>query len=271
MKTLNIYLTFIGILLFIISPAQSTITSSWQDAEHVEIESFVSAEYLYDKDSKIYYLISNNTEKLFIHLKVFDQVTQQKLIRFGLTTWIDIRGKNKKKQGIKFPQGTTNKSGERSSAGGRSPNIADGGNAALKMSVKNMSQDIVFINIGEEKGRRTVNANNEENIITELLLTNSNQLLFALEIPLETLGNNLAESETILSINIETGYMLPPNHIVRTEYAVRSEVVSRSEGVRLGNSRGGGSVRLGQGNQASSPFSTPSRLGIKRIQLVRKK
>jgi len=262
MKSLSIYLTFIGILLFIICPAQETLISNWQDANHTEIASLVSSDYQYDKNSKIYYHISNNTEKLFIHLKVEDQTTQQKLIRFGLTTWIDISGKNKKKQGVKFPQGTRNNRNE-SSTRGRSPNASGGGNNALKMSIENMSKDIELINLGAEKGKRTVAVNNDENIITELLLTDSNHLLFALEIPLEQLGKNLTEAETNLSINIETGFMVPP--------AQQSTNTGRASGrMSRTGSRGGGSARLGQGNQASSPFSTPSRLRIKQIQLVQK-
>lgn len=62
---------------------------------------------LYDKNSGILYKISNNDKFLVADLQVNSEVTQKKILLFGLTMWVDETGKRKKNIGVKYPLGST--------------------------------------------------------------------------------------------------------------------------------------------------------------------
>ncbi len=63
----------------------------------------------YDNNSGILYRISNDDKFLVINLQVGNQITQKKILLFGMTVWFDESGKKKKYKGVKYPIGNTRK------------------------------------------------------------------------------------------------------------------------------------------------------------------
>lgn len=56
-----------------------------------------------DSDSKISYAIDNDGEYLYIGLHIPDIATQMKMMRTGMSVYIDLKGKKKTNRGIEFP------------------------------------------------------------------------------------------------------------------------------------------------------------------------
>ncbi len=63
----------------------------------------------YDKNSGILYLISNDDNFFVVDLQVGNEITQKKILLFGMTVWFDESGKKRKYKGVKFPIGNTRK------------------------------------------------------------------------------------------------------------------------------------------------------------------
>jgi len=67
-----------------------------------------SDEYTFNKKSKLYYILSNDLTKIYITLKVDDEVVIRKILHEGLAVWIDMDNKQEKSMGIRFPVGSEN-------------------------------------------------------------------------------------------------------------------------------------------------------------------
>ncbi len=65
-------------------------------------------EYTFHKKSKLHYFLSNDYTKIYIILKVEDHVVRNRILKEGLTIWIDMDNKPEKNMGILFPVGYEN-------------------------------------------------------------------------------------------------------------------------------------------------------------------
>jgi hypothetical protein len=57
----------------------------------------------YDENASLGYAISNDTDNLYITVETGDLATQQKILKEGLTVWIDKTGQKEEKTAINFP------------------------------------------------------------------------------------------------------------------------------------------------------------------------
>src|SRR2546428_565009 len=57
----------------------------------------------YDSKASLGYAISNDKENLYITVQTGDQATQMKILRNGLTVWIDKTGEHETKMAINYP------------------------------------------------------------------------------------------------------------------------------------------------------------------------
>src|SRR5690554_2575052 len=65
------------------------ITSAWNSKEHKQVENIPVTGYQYDREGKLFYRITNDSNNLYIHLNAIDETTQAKLLMFGFTVWVD--------------------------------------------------------------------------------------------------------------------------------------------------------------------------------------
>lgn len=68
-----------------------------------KIEEWPSVRFTSDKETEIQYAIDNDATDLFIALNIPNQRTQFKLMRNGMTFYIDLKGKKKGSHGVQFP------------------------------------------------------------------------------------------------------------------------------------------------------------------------
>ncbi|MDO7853841.1 hypothetical protein [Hymenobacter convexus] len=78
------------------APAPPTIdglATDWTDSLH------------YDPASKLQYQVLNDGRQVYLRLKAADPATQAKIVRLGLTVWLDTTGRNQHQFGVHFPLG----------------------------------------------------------------------------------------------------------------------------------------------------------------------
>jgi hypothetical protein len=102
-------LTFIliGIISFFVgcSP-KAAFQTSWQ-TKPVTVDGDPSEWFIplrfYDADTKLNYTLSNDDEKIYLCVRIVDELSQAKVIRNGLNIWFDTLAKRNKACGILFP------------------------------------------------------------------------------------------------------------------------------------------------------------------------
>jgi len=63
-------------------------------------------EWIVDKEKRISYNVCSDDNNLYIRMRTDDELVRRKIALFGLTLWMDPKGKKKKHLGLHFPTGT---------------------------------------------------------------------------------------------------------------------------------------------------------------------
>ena len=59
----------------------------------------------YDPASKLQYQVLNDSRTVYLRLKVADPATQARVLRRGLTVWLDTTGRSQRQFGVRYPLG----------------------------------------------------------------------------------------------------------------------------------------------------------------------
>ncbi|MCI1187059.1 hypothetical protein MON38_06480 [Hymenobacter sp. DH14] len=59
----------------------------------------------YDPASKLQYQVLNDGRMIYVRLKATDAATQGRIVRLGLTVWLDTTGRNQHQFGVRYPLG----------------------------------------------------------------------------------------------------------------------------------------------------------------------
>jgi len=104
MKLTSIILTLATLLptLASASPVASD-TSIIQHVQDGKLLEWPSEKFTADNETRIKYAIDNDSRNLYIAMLVPDYATQMKMMRTGMTVYIDLKGKKKESRGIEFP------------------------------------------------------------------------------------------------------------------------------------------------------------------------
>src|ERR1035437_7329912 len=110
MKTPVFYPIIIAICLGFATVGCSSpkvLSNNWQDkpliADVNDSAWFENAQY--DTKNKLWFNVSNDGNNLYIMFKTEDETLKRKILRLGLTVWIDPTDHKKEKFGIHYPQG----------------------------------------------------------------------------------------------------------------------------------------------------------------------
>jgi hypothetical protein len=74
----------------------------WHE-NNVDIFKTRSADFKYSEEGMFYYLISNDSDNIFIDIRIFGDEIAKQVLRSGMTIWIDPGGKKVKKAGVRYP------------------------------------------------------------------------------------------------------------------------------------------------------------------------
>lgn len=255
--------------------SQKYLTSKWQKKEYTHSSAIPRLDFWSSSKENIMYLVTNDTENLYIHLKTVDKLSTRKILDLGCTVWIDANGKNKKRQSITFPMAKKD----------RLPAIqfekeveitndrVRGDRPAL-----DMEYEIELNDFNGKGSNNIISASNETHINGKLNINENNELEYLLKVSFNTVGINLAENN-IISINMETGIM-EMEHASGKRPSGRPGMSGGGPGGGSGGRPGGGQGMGGgksgmsgdNGNmqQNRQEMSTSIKLKIKKIELLQK-
>ncbi len=264
MKTITVLLLF---LLCINLNAQKgkLYLSSWNPGGETD-----PAGYSYDKKSKLFYQMSNDENNIYIGIRVEDSGVQGRILKQGLTVWVNMNNKSVKNTGIRFPIGSQY-SGSRGRQDMPGSSLNPDGTLITPLSLANTIELVGFT--GEEARRfPAVNSNtfsgsvkyNEEGI-----------LFYKMKIPIEKLPvRNSKDGEGAAPFTIGIEYGAPPSIAGPAGAAAprsgSGSMPSGSSGGSYRGRRGGGAP--GGGNPSSGSAlaqgATPVMFWIKEFKLA---
>jgi len=89
-----------------LAPAQKGMVESCQLASPIVVDGIVDewqGDWMIDPKGKFLYAICNDADNLYLRLKVSDDMTMRKIGFFGLTVFLNPKGKKIGKVGLKYP------------------------------------------------------------------------------------------------------------------------------------------------------------------------
>jgi len=182
------------------------ITSEWNIEEHKQVENIPVTSYQYDRESKIFYRITNDNNNLYIHLNAIDETTQTKVLMFGFTVWIDTTARNKNQMGIKYPLARNERKQSMETKINRSGDFRRT-NQENRTSLINQLNEIELIGFEDKKNIIHLYAKNENDIRGEIKLGENGALHYKLTLPFKRIGIETLKNETVLSLLMESGNM----------------------------------------------------------------
>lgn len=290
------YLTVVmGLILLIIMWGCARVPvykSTWQQSlfEMNENDMDWVSKMTYNSESGIMYGLSNDQENLYVKVKFENFILQQKVMKTGLTFWIDTSGKKKKQLGLIFPVKSPYKNMQalyksRMSGNGqnRQQQILD--TALFNSKYRRGRESMNLVNYFGAGRNDMVDNKNKEGINATLWMDSENMLYYEAEISLQKIFPNpqkfLIDSTNYFSFGIETGKMEIP---LRDNGGDRLQMGSRGGGGRgSGGKRGmhgsGGSQSSGNGSSNINPnqvaimqaLSVVSKVWIKKASLSNNK
>jgi hypothetical protein len=93
-------------LLIIISHQSISFANNFLDtiiAIDGKLDDWNLANFEFDKETTFDFGIKNDSENIYLAIKISDQAIQMKVMRMGMKLFIDTKGKKKEKTGIEFP------------------------------------------------------------------------------------------------------------------------------------------------------------------------
>jgi hypothetical protein len=189
--------------------------------------------FLYDPESKFYYKTSNDDKNFYLCIKIMEDKSQIKILKYGLTVWFDTTGKQKTKIGVKFPieqevrkslkqQMNEEEEPEQNKGSANKSNKSESTKPMRKKMVEEQREmELIgfsaLAKYSEKKENKViVGLKNKMKIDVGLGFDSLDALIYEMSIPLSDLYKNptalLADSNKILGLVMKSGYlgMNPP-------------------------------------------------------------
>jgi len=230
--------------------------------------------YSYDNKGKLYYILSNNHDNIFLDIKIEDPAIQNRILKEGLTVWINMDGKTLKILGLRFPIGSQYVGGLNRS--GLSENkINSDGSLITPLSLANT---IELIGFTSEEIRRFP-SENADSFNGSVKYNDEGILFYIMKMPISKLPvRNSKEGDGTMPFNFGIEYGAPPSmNSPGGPGAPAGPSGGRSQGGSSGGSRSGGSAsgsrgmgggRPGAGSGSSQNVMPPVLFWIKNISLA---
>ncbi len=257
MNKIHLTLLIVLLLLFIVKPAHSQQTK-WQTDKYNNLEKLSNFEFLYNSKGKLFYLLTNDKDNIYVHIRATDEIAQKKLIVYGFTIEVKTKGPKKKTLIIEYPLPKEDR---------MEPIILLENNSNKNRKNFNLIKEQIVKQIGEmritgltdKKNSITIAANNKLNINGNMIINKNGDLQYLLVIPLNSLDIDLSENTTI-SLKMISG-SLDLSNISNKQSKGRMGMNGRSGGGRAQGMSGG---QGGRGNgQVGRPENQEQRMSGK--------
>lgn len=190
--------TLVLISGYAVSSAQD-LTSRWHSIEYKQdMRNIPSLDYYYENTNKLFYLISNDSENLYIHLRFTEKGQQMMVLHSGMTIWIDTTGRTKSGIGIKFPVRLH---------GDFSRPLMDNGESLITESGLEME----LLGFEGKNSSHLIKANDNTTINGSIIYNNYHDLLYEVSIPLAGKYFNLSTfPQFSIGFEMEDNQSIPP-------------------------------------------------------------
>ncbi|WP_460620058.1 hypothetical protein [Hymenobacter ruber] len=189
-------------------PVVDGLATEWTDSLH------------YDPTSKLQYQVLNNGRAVYLRLKAADPTTQAKIVRLGLTVWLDTTGRNQHQFGVHFPLGQL---GERTPAEGRDQQPDNGAEAPadrqnarrerMTRMIANM-REMELLNYKGSKEPTLTDAQSQLGVKAALAVDAQEDLIYELAVPMRLLYHKLPALATgqkaVVGITLAGGKIAMP-------------------------------------------------------------
>ncbi len=206
----------------------------------------------YDSKAKMLYGISNDTENLYVNIKITDYTVQKKVLVTGLTLWIDTVGKKQENFGITCPvEGEFHKLlRENVKRGEKSHGMKKMDKQAVNHEYKEGFAKMELSGFEPDVNSVTTNKN-VSNINMTLRIDSLQIMYYEASIPLNKIFTNpneyLNDTTKLFSYGVETGSIDVP--------VTPSSAGGRGSGAGKGGGRGAGGAGKGGGGSRTANSS----------------
>lgn len=168
--------------------------TKWQTAKFDKPEELSNMDFLYDSDGRLLYLLTNDKDNLYVHVRAIDDITQKKIIELGFSVELIIKG-DKIKRLIEFPLPRK----ERMEPVILLANTSEKKRKDFNLVKEQMVEQIyVMRTSGFNNSLESVKASeNKFNLLGKLEINKNGQLQYLLTIPLSAIGVNVLEEHAI--------------------------------------------------------------------------
>lgn len=178
------------------------IVSKWN--RNIDAGFVVSpADYSLIKKGHIYYSISNNSEFIFLFLKIADLKVQDILLKEGLTLWVNMDNKPARKMGIRFPDGSQSP-GARNKQSESDPSSDSYESPDTPVSLANTIELIGFMN----ENVRRFPAENSDSFRGSVRIDDKGIFYYRMDMPIEKLpmrNSKSGKGSSPFALGIEYG------------------------------------------------------------------
>jgi hypothetical protein len=253
--------TFLALVFCMTLSAQKGVVSKWLDNPSADLK-IPESDYLSTKKGKVLYAVTNDDNNIYLDMKVSDVPEQNRILKMGLTVWVDTEGKSRKEVGIKYPIGTQfNRQ--------RNANVI---NPPSPLAQANTIQLIGFKNTEETR----FPSDNTDNIRGSVKYDNDGNLVYNLCIPLNKLQVEKTVDAGQLPLTLGIEYGAPP--AMPGQARPMTSMAPQGVGGRGGgrsSGRGGSRGGMNSGGMSNAPAPSsgappPVMIWMKNINLATK-
>jgi hypothetical protein len=177
--------------------------SKWHTVLSANDEEGLINQMQFETRSKFMFLISNDEKNLYIDLLTDDKAAIQKIMRYGLTTWINPEGKHKKTLGIQFPVAP----GENGQPSYRRGDKGGDRKEMMMAMLDRKNQEMVLIGFEGKGNQKAIDPRIDSSFHGKVDMMEGGKLHVCLEIPLSKLNRSGENFNLPFSAGFETGYM----------------------------------------------------------------
>jgi len=144
----------------------------------------------YDEKAKVGYAVSNDRDNLYITMQTGDQQTVMKILRNGLTVWIDTSGKKEMHTSITYPLENPNGGGMRMQHGNGQEQPERPAAEEMHRKVLENARDMSLAGFNNCNGGFLIHQNNSCGIVVRIGFDEYNTLIWEAVVPLRAFYKN---------------------------------------------------------------------------------
>ncbi len=253
--------------------------SSWQQPSFLQDQENErwSKNMVLDVKSGMVYGIFNDADTLYVRMKIADQMVQRKILKAGLTFWIDPEGKRNKDLGIVFPVGHNGlgsaRRTDRNTSEEGDPRIASINHHAINRKFESGMEPMHLIGFFGKGSKETANNINKLGVNGMLRIDEHLLMLYELQIPLDKIftapEEYLADSTMVFAFGFETGTIdFSSNRGRGPESGMKSGGGGRRPGGGPGGGRGTNSQPDQKRIEERQTLSEPGKFWVRKTALA---